>query len=352
LELGKANARKVLGGNSYVDRGEKMTQAMKILIGYDGSDCAEAALDDLQRAGLPKFAEVLVLSVTELAFPFPPPSGYEIVELAREVHVPADMPKVYATGSSALHEAQALSQRAVTRLKTNFPDWAIKVEAAIGSPAWELIKRSDELQPNLIIVGSHGHSKLERLVLGSVSQRVLTEARFSVRVARGRVDEPNTPVRIVVGVDGSSASEAAVREVASRCWPKGSEVRIITVTDKLAPTFIGQIIPPVGKIIDEINQEDWLVIKNDLAQSTQQLQQTGMAVSTEIVEGNPKQDLTTAAEKWGADCIFVGSVGFSNRLERFVLGSVSQAVASRAHCSVEVVRARKSERPWSRPSLN
>jgi len=46
----------------------------------------------------------------------------------------------------------------------------------------------------------------------------------------------------------------------------------------------------------------------------------------------------TEIHSFGGDCIFVGSAGFSNRLKRFVLGSVSAAVAARAHCSVEVVR--------------
>jgi len=61
-------------------------------------------------------------------------------------------------------------------------------------------------------------------------------------------------------------------------------------------------------------------------------------VTSQLREGDPKHELPKAAEEWGADCIFVGSTGFSNRLERFVLGSVSAAVAARAHCSVEVVR--------------
>ena len=331
-----------------------MKQAMTMVIGYDGSDCAEAALDDLQLAGLPKSGEAFVVSVTELAFPFAPPPSYEIVELTRGVHLPTDIPRVQATESSALQVAQALAERAATRLSTNFPGWAIKAEAAVGSPAWELVRKADELKPDLIIVGSHGRSTFSRLVLGSVSQRVLTEARCSVRVARGRVEEPNTPVRIVVGIDGSTASEAAVRDVASRCWPARSEARVITVADKLTPTFVGQFIPPIGKIINEINEEDSVWSKTQVEQASEQLRSAGLEVSSEIFAGNPKQDLVRAAERWGADCIFVGSVGFSNRLERFVLGSVSQAVAARAHCSVEVVRPREGERNGlsSNPSGN
>jgi nucleotide-binding universal stress UspA family protein len=65
-----------------------------------------------------------------------------------------------------------------------------------------------------------------------------------------------------------------------------------------------------------------------------------MTVSSVIEPGDPKQVLVRHAEEFGADCIFTGATGTSSRIERFVLGSVSAAVAARAHCSVEVVRAR------------
>ena len=315
-----------------------MKKSMKILIGYDGSDGAEAALDDLQRAGLPSEVEALVLSVTEVSLPSPPPSSYEILEQARAVHVPADIPRVYAKGSPAIQEAQSLSKRAAARLRANFPAWEITAEASVGSPAWELVKEADGWKPALIVVGSQGLSALGRFVLGSVSQRVLAEARCSVRVARGRVEEPDTPVRIVVGVDGSPASEVAAREVASRLWPAKSEVHVIAVNNPLTPTIIGQFIPPVARIIKESNQADREWLKKILDSSSQRLRQSELEVKTEIREGDPKRVLVEAAEEWGADCIFVGSVGFSNRFERFVLGSVSAAVAARAHCSVEVVR--------------
>lgn len=317
-----------------------MTQKMKILVGYDGSDCAEAALDDLQRAGLPPVAEALVMSVTEIWLPPPPPSSYEIVEQAREVHVPADMKRVYAKGSAAMEDAQSLAERAAVRLRANFPGWEIAAAASVGSPSRELIMKADEWQPDLIAVGSHGRSALGRFVLGSVSQGVLTHARCSVRLGRGRVEEPDTPVRIVVGVDGSPASAAAVREVESRVWPPKSEIRVIAVNDPLTPTFVGQFIPPLAKTIEESNQADREWLRKILENSSERLRQSELKVVTEIREGDPKRVLVEGAEEWGADCIFVGSIGFGNPLERFVLGSVSAAVAARAHCSVEVVRPR------------
>lgn len=319
-----------------------MTKKMKILIAYDGSDCAEAALDDLQRAGLPSVAEALVMSVTEIWLPAPPPSAYEIVEQARAVHVPADITRVYSKRSPAVEEALSLAERAAARLRTNFPKWKVESVASVGSPGKELISKADAWQPDLVVVGSHGRSMLGRLVLGSVSQGVLTYAHCSVRVARGRLEAPDTPVRIVVGVDGSPASAAAVREVASRVWPPMSEVRVIAVNDPLTTTLVGHLIPPVARIVEETNQEDRDWLRAILEHAADQLRPSGLSVSTESREGEPKRELVEAAEAWSADCIFVGSIGFGNPFERFVLGSVSASVAARAHCSVEVVRPRKT----------
>jgi len=113
-------------------------------------------------------------------------------------------------------EALALAARAQDRVQTNFPNRKVTADSSCGSPAWELVSKADQWKPNLIVVGSHGRTALERFVLGGVSQRVLTEALCSVRIARGLVDEPNSPVRIIVGTDGSPASDEALRAVAAR----------------------------------------------------------------------------------------------------------------------------------------
>lgn len=318
-----------------------MKKKMKILIAYDGSACAEAALDDLQLAGLPAHAEVLVVSVTELWLPAPP-SSFEIMELAQGVYLPSNLPRVYSQDAPAVQAAEALANRAASRLRTNFPGWNVATQMAVGSPKRELLGQAESFKPDLIVVGSHGHSALGRLLLGSVSQGVLNEARGSVRIARGRVEEPNTPVRIVVGVDGSDASAEAVREVASRNWPAGSEVRIIAVTDPLTRTLLGSLIPPLGKIVEESNEEDRKWLSELLRKSAEEFKDSTLKVCTEIAEGDPRRVLVEMAEAERADCIFVGSVGFNNRFERFVLGSVSASVAARAHCSVEVVRKPKN----------
>jgi len=311
---------------------------MKILIGYDGSECADAALDDLSQAGLPGTGEVHILSVAEVWLPPPPPSSYEIIEESRHANSPAELQRDFSKHCAAANEARALAERARDRVQARFPNWKVSFDSSCGSPAWELVAKADEWKPDLIVVGSHGRTALGRFVLGSVSQRVLTEALCSVRIGRGRVEEPNSPVRIIVGTDGSPASEEALRAVAARHWAPRSEIKVIMVDDPLAPEFLGKVIPPLGQMLEEDRQEERAWVEKISKQSLDILRDSGIKVSCVLREGDPKQELCKAAEEWNADCIFVGSAGFSNRFERFVLGSISAAVAARSHCSVEVVR--------------
>ncbi|HEX7333646.1 MAG TPA: universal stress protein [Pyrinomonadaceae bacterium] len=315
---------------------------MKILIGYDGSECADAALDDLIQAGLPAAGEAHILSVAEVWLPPPPPSAYEIIEEARHANSPAELQRDFAKSCAAAKEALVLAERARDRVQTRLPNWKVSADSSCGSAAWELVAKADQWKPDLIVVGSHGRTALGRFVLGSVSQRVLTEALCSVRIARGRVEKPNSPVRIIVGTDGSPASDEALRAVAARNWPARSEVRVVLVDDPLAPEFLGKLIPPLQTMLEEDRKEERAWVEEISKQALDILRSAALKVTCAVREGDPKRELPRIAEEWGADCVFVGSAGFSNRFERFVLGSVSAAVAARAHCSVEVVRGKKS----------
>ena len=74
------------------------------------------------------------------------------------------------------------------------------------------------------------------------------------------------------------------------------------------------------------------------AASKQNLTRAGISSSIKMMLGQAKDAIIEEAESWHADTIFVGPHRSGNSFERFLLGSVSAAVAARAHCSVEVVR--------------
>lgn len=287
---------------------------MKILIAYDGSSCSDAALAELARSGLPPQAEVEVASVHE-HWP-QPPSNESVFE-------------------SSLQELGTLkvAQSACEKLQKIFPEWHLHPIADMGSPAQAILERALVYKPNLIIVGAHSHSAIGRFLLGSVSQKVLTEAACSVHVARKNEHQKNTPMRILIGVDGSLASDAAVDTVCQRTWKPGSEARLLFSTYPIPAVAGDQIILPMVEWIASTRDK----MENTLTRLTRKLQAAGLKASCLMVEGQPKYTLVREAEKWQADCIFVGATGM-NRVDRFLLGSVSSAVASRAPCSVEIVR--------------
>jgi nucleotide-binding universal stress UspA family protein len=293
-------------------------KSKKILLAYDGSECADAAIADLRFAGLPNNVQITVISVAENWLP--PPSSLELFEAVDYVK-----------------EFKALAQRAATRLReiqVHGQHWEVTTETPMGSPASLLIEKADSWKPDLIVLGSHGRSALGRFFFGSVSQKVLHEARCSVRIARGRLEEPGTPARLLIGVDGSEYANATVAAVAERQWPAGSEVRLVS----------GMWLIPSGNFEPALTQiSGWIAEERDkmrkaLDSASAKLTSAGLKVDIVMKDEEPKRLLCDEAESWGADCIFVGSRG-AGRIERLTIGSVSSAVAARAHCSVEVVRS-------------
>jgi len=318
-----------------------MDDIMKILIGYDGSECAVATIDDLGRAGLPRKAEVRVISLAE-TWLAPPPSSYEFVESVQKGH--AGCEKVSYSRSTQVADAQEMSTQAAKRIQRSFPEWDVQPEGRLGSPATELLAIADEWEPDLIAVGSHSRSLIGRLLLGSVSHKVVTEARCSVRITHRQSERRGTGIRIVVGVDGSLGSMRAVQVAANRAWPEGSEVRLITVYDIVTPTMTGTFIPPVVHWAAEENLATVENAQKMIKFIEQQFRSAGLVVSSMIKPGAPRRVLVDESQAWDADCIFVGARGLS-RIDRFLLGSVSAAVAARAHCSVEIVRTKVTTNP-------
>lgn len=317
---------------------------MKVLIAYDGSKCSDAALDDLTHAGLPEQGEALVISVAEVWLPPPPPSTAEILEMAATTKGALGLERKYMANAQVVKDADEMAAKAAARFQALFPKWTVKHESVWGSPNWEIFSRAEELKADLVVVGSHGRSAVGRLFLGSISQWLLNEARCSVRVARGKIDEPDFPVRLILALDGSSGADKALAEIASRKWQALSEVRVVMVNQPLELTYIGGMAPPLVDSIDALNHEERERALHIVAAAAKKLEKAGLRAKGDVYEGDPKKVLVKLAADWCADCVFVGATGLTNRFERFLLGSTAAAIAARSHCSVEVVRRRRRER--------
>jgi len=311
---------------------------MKILLGYDGSESADAALHDLKRAGLPDEAEALIVSVADVMMA-PATSNYEMAGQAlTSRRLTAGLMLAQKQTARALSEAKAFTTKASQKVRSYFPGWDVRSEVVAGQPSQELIRRADEWKPDLVVVGSHGHSLAGRLILGSVSKKIVTDSHHSVRVTRG-TPETNEfdPIRIVIGVDGSSEARQAVSAVGRRIWPEGTEVRIIAVDDG-SSSAISHILPITAATIRNENEESDWVTQRMIDWAKDELTAIGLNVSVAIEKGDPQRVLIHEAQKWNADAIFVGGRRFSSAFERFRLGSVATGLVTKAHCSIEVVR--------------
>lgn len=308
-----------------------------MLLAYDGSTYSESAVDDLARGGFPDQGDLLVMSVAEVWLP-PENGGYNDTGIELDPATERMIGEHHERDRKLVAEAEMLANHAKDRVRKMFPGWNVTAEATYGSPAWEIVSRADSFRPDLIVVGAQGRSALSRFLLGSISQKVLTEATTSVRVARGRIEVDPSPARILIGFDGSPGSDAAAAAVARRHWPTQSVVRLVVATEQLTPSAIGRFIPPVAHMVDEVNDWERVHLAKLAQASIESLAAAGLSVSIDFRAGNPKKLLPEEAENWNADCIFVGANRFGSRVERFVLGSTSAAVAARAYCSVEVVR--------------
>jgi nucleotide-binding universal stress UspA family protein len=146
-------------------------------------------------------------------------------------------------------------------------------------------------------------------------------------------------MKILLATDGSAYSEAAVREIARRPWPAGAAFKVISAVElPFVPTTETWALPE--SYYSELENSEKEKARIALEKAVELLRSAPGAtfeVTSEVHTGKAEEVILDEAEKWGADLIVLGSHGYRG-FKRFLLGSVSQAVASHAKCSVEIVR--------------
>lgn len=211
------------------------------------------------------------------------------------------------------------------------PGLQVETELIAASPGQLLVEESGRAR--LIVVGSRGLGGFTGLLVGSTTVALAAHGHCPVAVVRGLDDEPSpTAGPVVLGVDGSEASEAAIAfayEAAS--LRKATLIAVHAWSDVSIPaSFVPA--PPMY---------DWPLIQDDeerlLAQRLAGWQEKypDVHVRRVVTEGRPAHSLLQAAV--GAQLIVVGSRGRGG-LSGLLLGSTSQALVHHAPCPVVVVR--------------
>lgn len=288
---------------------------MRILIGHDGSNHADAALDDLRWAALPANVEVLVATVDEVPT-VEPLASHEIIERAFVgKKVASIVEHANKQAAEALEEARKIASRVSLRVSSLFPSWLIQSEVLNGAPATELIRRAKSWSADLIVVGSQGRSAFGRFILGSVSTEVAAGATCSVRI--GRRNTVDKDLKVLVALDNSAEAQEALRLTLQRAWPTGTELRVVGVGNGVRA--------PRGSEFASILDTQKL---NSSGEKFVLLSSGEPRITAGVVKGPTESVLITEANEWEADCIVIGQPSEDEVRE----------LAANTKCSLEIIR--------------
>ena len=225
--------------------------------------------------------------------------------------------------------ATTLLEKAADRVRTAVPGVEVRVDVDRRIAALALVERSREA--DLLVVGSHRLSAVERVFSGSLSYQIAAGAHCPVVVVPHLPGEEASGV--VVGADGSADAVEAIALAAAEADRTGQPLHVVHAWQE-PTTFAAADVFPLG-IFEQVEQEESLV----LAESVAGLAETypDLVVHSHLLREQAATALLQIAA--GARLIVVGSRG-RHGVARLLLGSVSHTVVLHAPCPVMVARTR------------
>ncbi|HZI46967.1 MAG TPA: universal stress protein [Pyrinomonadaceae bacterium] len=295
---------------------------LRVLIPYDGSESAETALKDLERAGLPQTFAALI-PVTDVWLPSSPDEINRAVD-ARRLKLLTSGISSFAPALRTCEEQRVLSREADDRLRSRFPSASVTTQTvdASTSLASEMVEAAENYGAELIVVGSDVSPSSQIMDYALPALSIARSAHCSVRIARASERKAGSPVNIAIGVDETKSTERVVKAVSERLWPAGSNVNIVV---------IGELKPR-----DPVRESQMALALDQLADK---LRRRGLTVSIAVEYGQRPEDLLLAhAKKISTDCIFLDAGLLGDGQGSHGLSKVAQSVVLGASCSVEIVR--------------
>lgn len=294
---------------------------MKVLVAIDNSPSFETILEAVVNRSWPARTTFCVLN---------------IVNLQRFEELPALI-------EDASREGERLAQEGARRISA--ASYEAFPKTSPGHPRSDISCFAKEWGADLILVGSHGHGTFGRFLLGSVAQGVLRTASCSVEIVRS-APKASLPRKVLLATDGSECSVGAAQAVAAQLWPQGSIFRVISVEElmvvgnQMEAASLSAVYP--ASLLEELTTQAQDRARSAVETAKGILTRAGLALDAgeSTPFGEPRGVILDTAKEWGADLIVLGSHG-RRGFDRFLLGSVSEAIAMHAACSVQVIRGRQ-----------
>lgn len=275
---------------------------MRVLFATDGGEAALHALTFIERAAVPEKTEITVVTAApELQ--------------AEDRHDPPSGPagEIVTSAASRLQGAGFAVER---RVLAGHP----------GSAVLEEIERGDY---ELAIAGAGNRSRLSRLLLGSVSTKILHTAAISALIVH-RSTSPGTPVKVLFGTDGSESANLGVSQMVGLLNPATCSIKVVSVAEHLMPNLSFPI-PRVGYATQAPTPEkekEWIAAAERPARdAAKRLDEAGFETDVKVVLGAPTSHLLAEVDEMEADLVVVGARGLG-AVERATLGSVSGQIVN------------------------
>ena len=289
---------------------------MKILIAVDDSACSRAVVMETMNLRCPKNTKIRVMSAADVLGDVPSMEGIRRREIA---------------------DKEILVHRIIEKLRLAHPEAVVTGAVMKGYATDEILNTCDEWQPDLLLLGSHGRSGIEYLLLGSVSRTIFLEAPCAVRIVRSKTLEhqESGSCNVIMALDNSEHSKNLIDHALQFPWSANAKFKCIHVVRHHV-----QIEKEKNDAtVDAYNIEFVRGTKAWLEVAAQKLNDYfGKPVAeAQVLEGEPRKVIMDTAKNWPADLIMVGSHG-RRGIDRAIIGSVSEAVAMHAPCSVEMTR--------------
>lgn len=197
----------------------------------------------------------------------------------------------------------------------------------VGPPARTILETARKGRHDLIVMGTHGRTGLSHMVLGSVAEKVVRQAKCPVLTLRGTNPHVTQPARILVPVDYSSSSAAALAYAVELAQLLQAQLDVVHVWDR--PSFVSeetQVHGPgdtrrsLGELIREGAERE---MREFLSAGAEARSGAGLDISPRLLSGDPASALLTELALGHHDLVVTGTRGRTG-LQHLLLGSVAE----------------------------
>ena len=301
-----------------------MTPYKRILCPVDFSECSRHALDEAIAIAHLSEGCVTVLHVFPVAIPADPFHG---------------LPDFQPFTLTDRHRAHILRQLSTFATSEGAEPQRITVALREGTDIdAEILEAADRMNPDLVVLGTHGRSGVQHLMLGSVAAKVLHKARYPVLTVPRKTPDavPVGPVpfaRILCGIDFSECSLNALRHAIALASDAGAHLDVLSVV-QLIPMYEAMSGVPLyyPGLLGDLKADVWKRLNSVVEDAAPE-----MPVERFVTVGSPHREIVRIATERKAELVVLGAYSHGP-IDRIFFGSTTNHVVRQARCPVLTVR--------------